>query len=586
MKRLKLYIKNITFSFYILFSASKILFAKKMLSSFLSVIITFLNLILIKNIVNLLEKSELYFIIIYIVLFCFLSLIENFNRKFSNKTNCLYEDRINFYLDEILVTKISRLKYENFDQATVLNKVADAWDLITAIQSLPELLFAFITELGKILVFSIALFHLSIWAMLAMTQFVIISAVLYKKANDTKWSVERKSVGFVRMMDYYKECLGQYGFFNMKVFGYQDLFMKKYEKIWNKWHDERKHLSEHSILISFFSLISISLGETIILILSIFRYMNSKILIGDVFYYFSLVQEIESACEGFIISGSGLSYAMDELLTVRELLEMDSIDKLGTKTTSQKYEISFSHVWFKYPNQKEYVLKDCNFTIGNGEVIGLVGKNGAGKSTIIKLILALYSPTKGKILLNGRSYDEYEVSDLRKKIGVMFHDYNRYSLTLKENIALSELENINNIDMLNAAISNSGCEELLKKVKFNYDTQLTKRFTQAGEEFSVGQWQRLAVARAFFGNKSMYLLDEPSASLDPVAEDRMISAFKRLVNGKSGVIVTHRLSSLSLVDKILVLDEGRVVEKGKQNELLIKNGIYTDFYLKQANRYK
>ena len=277
---------------------------------------------------------------------------------------------------------------------------------------------------------------------------------------------------------------------------------------------------------------------------------------------------------------------MDELLTVRELLEMDSIDKLGTKTTSQKYEISFSHVWFKYPNQKEYVLKDCNFTIGNGEVIGLVGKNGAGKSTIIKLILALYSPTKGKILLNGRSYDEYEVSDLRKKIGVMFQDYNRYSLTLKENIALSELENINNIDMLNAAISNSGCEELLKKVKFNYDTQLTKRFTQAGEEFSVGQWQRLAVARAFFGNKSMYLLDEPSASLDPVAEDRMISAFKRLVNGKSGVIVTHRLSSLSLVDKILVLDEGRVVEKGKQNELLIKNGIYTDFYLKQANRYK
>lgn len=249
MKRLKLYIKNITFSFYILFSASKILFAKKMLSSFLSVIITFLNLILIKNIVNLLEKSELYFIIIYIVLFCFLSLIENFNRKFSNKTNCLYEDRINFYLDEILVTKISRLKYENFDQATVLNKVADAWDLITAIQSLPELLFAFITELGKILVFSIALFHLSIWAMLAMTQFVIISAVLYKKANDTKWSVERKSVGFVRMMDYYKECLGQYGFFNMKVFGYQDLFMKKYEKIWNKWHDERKHLSEHSMML-------------------------------------------------------------------------------------------------------------------------------------------------------------------------------------------------------------------------------------------------------------------------------------------------------------------------------------------------
>ena len=153
--------------------------------------------------------------------------------------------------------------------------------------------------------------------------------------------------------------------------------------------------------------------------------MNKKILMGDVFYYFSLVQEIESACESFIISGSGLSYAMDELLVVRELLEMDSIDRLGINKTPHKYEISFSHVWFKYPNQKEYVLQDCSFTIGSGEVIGLVGKNGAGKSTIIKLILALYSPTRGKIMLNGRSYDEYEITDLRKKIGVMFQDYNR-----------------------------------------------------------------------------------------------------------------------------------------------------------------
>lgn len=189
-------------------------------------------------------------------------------------------------------------------------------------------------------------------------------------------------------------------------------------------------------------------------------------------------------------------------------------------------------------------------------------------------------------MLNGRSYDEYEITDLRKKIGVMFQDYNRYSLTFKENIALSELENMNNFDMLNAAIINSGCEELLEKVKFNYDIQITKRFTQAGEEFSAGQWQRIAVARAFFGNKSMYLLDEPSASLDPVAEDKMISAFKRLVSGKSGVIVTHRLSSLSLVDKILVLNEGKIEESGTQDELLRKNGIYTDFYLKQANRYK
>lgn len=585
MKNIKLYIENISFCFKIIINASRKLFIAKIVISIVTILSTFLNLILIKDIINLLGSLNTRLAFIYMGIFCILVLVENLCNKFSKKVNYLYEDYINLYLDETIVDKVSQMKYSNFDQSEVLNRISDTWELINAVQSLPELLFSFAVGVGKIIVSIFVLSKLNIFVGVIIVAFVWVSVQLYKKANDVKWNTERNAIQNIRMMEYYKECLGKRGFFNMLIFHYNDFFINKYKSVWKQWYKRRRTLSRYTIVISCLSVVSITVAEVIILTFTLSRYISGKLLIGDVFFFFSLVQELKSACEGFVFGGAGLMYAMEEVLAVRDLLNMDSVDKLGTDETPKKYEITFCNVWFKYPQQSEYVLKDCSFTIHSEEVIGLVGENGAGKSTIVKLILALYEPTRGKILLNGREYSNYDIFELRRKMGVMFQDYNKYSLTLKENVGLAEVENIEDIDMLIESIARSGCDEILDELDCNYDTQLTKRFDKNGIEFSGGQWQKIAVARAFFGNKSLYLLDEPSASLDPIAEDKIITAFQELVRGKCGIIVTHRLSSLNIVDRILVLANGEIVESGNQKELLDLKGVYAEFYTKQANRY-
>ncbi len=328
-----------------------------------------------------------------------------------------------------------------------------------------------------------------------------------------------------------------------------------------------------------------ALSECILMLTLIYKFLMKKVLLGDVIYYYSIIQELKNACDGLVFGGSSLIYALNELMYVRELLEFDCSDNLSETRLLEPYEITFENVWFKYPEKNNYILKDCNFTIKNNEVVGLVGRNGSGKSTIIKLLLGLYEPSEGRILLNGIDYKEYNISEIRKKIGIMFQDFCRYSLSFKENIIISELELAENIDMIENAIDNSGCKSILKKINNDLDAQLTKRFYENGVEFSTGQWQKIALARSFFGKKIFYLLDEPSSALDPVSEDKILIAFEKMIKGKSGIIVTHRLSSLNFVDKILVLENGKIIESGTPHQLLELNGLYADFYYRQANKY-
>ncbi len=585
MNKISLYLKNIIFSLHILWQASPWLLFSKMGTSALSISIMYIELVLIRNIINVLSNANDKSVFVYISLLCVASLVGSFCSKINKQINYYYEDKINLYLDNILVCKISNMKYSLFDESKTLNKITDAWDLINTIKVLPELSFTFLTGIGKAIVSLIIISHLNIFLCIAVVLFTVVSNLLYKKANELKWSTDRESITNVRMMDYYKECLGQNFFFNLKIFDYASFFIEKYLSVWKNWYRKRNDLAKSEIVLSLCAVLLLSVSEIAVMVLSLFLFIAQRILIGDVIYYFSIVQELEIACEELVFGGSSLIYSLKEITYVRELLDLDSKDELGDREIPETFNITFDGVWFRYPDQEEYVLRDCNFTIEKNEVVGLVGRNGAGKSTIVKLILALYIPCRGRILLNGVNYSEFDVAEIRKKMGVMFQDYNKYSMSVKENIIISEIEEANNTKMLNNAISYSGCDELLSKFNDNIDIQLTKRFDKEGVELSAGQWQKIALARSFFGEKKIYLLDEPSSAMDPITEDKIIQAFEKMVQNSSGIIVTHRLSSICFVDKILVLDEGKIVESGTPEELLKIGGIYASFYSVQAKRY-
>lgn len=249
-------------------------------------------------------------------------------------------------------------------------------------------------------------------------------------------------------------------------------------------------------------------------------------------------------------------------------------------------EIEFRNVYFKYPGNDEYTLNDLSFKIGSGKKIALIGVNGAGKTTVIKLLLRFYEPESGEILLDKKNIRSYPLGEVHKLFGVCFQDINRYSLTLRENIAISDIDRKDDIGSVKAAAMASGADKIIDELNEGLETDMTRQFNDKGAELSGGQWQKVALARAFFRQSQFIILDEPSSALDPEAEDYIFSSFKQLCQDKGGILVSHRLSSIMMVDEIVLLDNGVAIESGTHEELMSQNGKYAEMYRIQAEKYK
>ena len=231
------------------------------------------------------------------------------------------------------------------------------------------------------------------------------------------------------------------------------------------------------------------------------------------------------------------------------------------------------------------VIKNVSFTLESGTTTVLVGLNGAGKTTLIKLMTRLYDPTSGVILLDGEDIRNYDIEKLYDIYGTIFQDFGRYAMTVEENIYFGDIDKgIVDEDIVQAAVE-SGASDFINKLPNTYKTPLTKLFEYNGTELSIGQWQKLSVARAFYSESDIMILDEPTASLDAMAEQQIFNQFEKLTDGKTSIFVSHRLSSATTADKIIVLEYGRVVEEGTHKELMEAKGKYYDLFTTQAKRY-
>jgi ATP-binding cassette subfamily B protein len=230
-------------------------------------------------------------------------------------------------------------------------------------------------------------------------------------------------------------------------------------------------------------------------------------------------------------------------------------------------------------------LKNCSFTIEPREKIGLIGLNGSGKSTIIKLMFRFYDPEEGTIKLDGVDLKEYNVYAVRKIFGVLFQDYVTYCLPFREIVALSDFGERSDDEKLKKVCGISGVSEIIKDWEQGYDSVLGRYYADNGKDLSGGQWQLVGLARAYFKESEYMILDEPSASLDPVSEDRIFEQLYRLSEHKSSVTISHRLSNTTLADKIFVIDGGHIIEQGSHFELLKQNGKYAHLFGLQSSKY-
>lgn len=247
--------------------------------------------------------------------------------------------------------------------------------------------------------------------------------------------------------------------------------------------------------------------------------------------------------------------------------------------------IKFEHIWFRYPNGDKDVIKDVNIEMQPGEVIALVGENGSGKTTLVKLLCRLHDPLRGQITIDNIDLRNFSKAALRQEISVIFQDFIQYQLSARDNIWIGDIHKPNDDDIIKLSAKSVGAHDVIRGLPSGYDTVLGKMF-EHGEELSIGQWQKVALARAFFRDSQIMVLDEPTSAMDPQAEYEIFAKFKELIEDRSAILISHRLSTVRMADRIFVLHDGQIVESGTHDELVNKHGAYANLFEKQAKNYR
>jgi ATP-binding cassette subfamily B protein len=324
------------------------------------------------------------------------------------------------------------------------------------------------------------------------------------------------------------------------------------------------------------------------------RTLQGAITLGSLNMYYQAFQRGQSQLQGLFSSLVGLYEHNLYLSDLEEFLKLERrvVEPASPRPVPHPMQtgIVFDHVRFQYPTGGDPVLEDISLSIRPGEMVALVGENGSGKSTLIKLLCRLYDPTEGQITLDGIDLHEFGTLDLRREISVIFQDYVKYQLTARENILfgnveIQEEEAESAEKLMVEAAAHSGAAPVIAGLKKGYDTVLGKWF-EGGEELSIGQWQKIALARAFLRESQLIVLDEPTSAMDARAEFELFQSFRELAAGRAAVLISHRFSTVRMADCIYVLEDGRITERGTHDALMALNGTYARLFEMQAQHYR
>ena len=394
-----------------------------------------------------------------------------------------------------------------------------------------------------------------------------------------------------RQMTYYSDLMVNKDLAKeIRMFGLADTFTERYNSVFERYYvGLRKLIVRESVWQIVLTLIS-SIVSCVFFALIAMKVFAGEILIGDYSLYTGALTSIVTTVGGLINVSAAVyegTLFIDNLITFmkEEPTVVPSVDPPTPVASGMPHTIEFQDVCFAYPGTTRYVIDHVSLTIRPGETAVLVGLNGAGKTTFLKLLTRLYDPTEGRILLDGRDLREYEPTELYRIYGIIFQDFGKYAVSVSDNVRFGDIYREGNTEEIAAAAKKSDAEDFISKLPNGYDTPLMRFFEPDGIELSIGQWQKLAIARAFYSASDILILDEPTASLDPMAEQEIFRQFDELRQDKTTIFVSHRLSSATMASKIIVLEYGKLVEEGTHRELMAKGGKYYELFTTQAKRY-
>ncbi|MGM8249157.1 ABC transporter ATP-binding protein [Clostridium perfringens] len=574
-------------------SQDKVLFAQCGVYTILASIAPFIGIFLPKFLIDeLLGQRRIEIILMTLIGFFLLSSVVNYSIAWLR---CAYSPRVTKIRTDYITMisdKIMKMDFKNTEDPEVLNKIKSVMNAVmsnnTGVEGVYHTLLGLFGRLTAFVGYISIVLFLSPWILLFLIINVLISYALTMRVKKYEYSQKEKAADKDRRTFYVFDTMYDFAYGkDIRIYDLKNILIDKFKKFRGERIDISNDVQEKQLKVKIVDVILLVIRECVVYGYLIYNVLFTGMGIGDFTMYFSTINGFGDWMKGILDDLANIKAQNMYLDDMREFLEIKSENKEKTRDIpiDSSYEIEFKNVSFKYPKTDKYIYKNLSLKIKKGQRLAIVGINGAGKTTFVKLLCRLYEPTSGEILINGVNIKDFSKEEYYKILSVVFQDIKTFAFTVAENVSLENLEDVDREKVLHC-IEKAGVGEKINSLQKGIDTSLLKILDGEGVELSGGENQKLALARALYKNGKIVILDEPTSALDAVAEYNIYKGFDELIGDKTAIYISHRLASTKFCDVIAFFENGEIVEYGTHEELLNKNGKYSDMFNIQAQYYK
>ena len=566
--------------------------AGRILNAVLPVVMLWLGKLIIDEVVVQIgaETKDMERLWILVAVEFLLAVLSDLLSRGISLSDALLGDQYSIETSVKIIKKTSELNLDQLEDSEFYDKLERARRQTTGRVGLMSNILAQGEDLIVILSLLAGVVSFEPWLIILLVVSVVPTIINEVKFSGTSYSLARSWTQERRELDYLRYAgASDVTAKEVKLFGLSDYLANRFKGLSDKYYLQSKKLAKQRAgWGSFFNVIGTAAyyGAYVFIV---FRTVAGIFSLGDLTFLSGSFNRLRSKLQGFFTRFTQITDSALYLQDYFEFLDLSfernaSEGKLPLPDRIEK-GFEFRNVGFKYPKSDKWVVRNINFELRAGEKLAFVGENGAGKTTLIKLLLQFYEPTEGEILLDDIPVKRYDQAAYQQYFGVIFQDFVKFELTLRENIAMGEIGEIENQGRIDRAAEKSLAREVVSDLPLGYEQPLGKRFKH-GKDLSGGQWQKVAIARAYMKDAKVLILDEPTSALDARAETEAFQRFIQLTKGKTAVIISHRFSTVRIADRIMVLKDGSVLEIGTHEELMRNDKLYAELFNLQAAGYQ